>query len=212
MILSDGEAKAVVAGAKPVDTALQLFGSVGTYLKDTLGTIPSDLLGISGGDWLHEQRARNLASMQAKTERHLEKVARERLQEPSVSLVLPLMQAAADERQEQLQELWAALLANAMVDDGRKVRRAFFDVVRQMDPADVLVLREVPQVEMPPNLFDSPGTRRTKLAEQLVSALSEDEVFMSSDNLVRLGCITSNPNFFELTALGRGLLKACTVD
>jgi hypothetical protein len=55
-------------------------------------------------------------------------------------MLIPLLQAAADESREELQSLWAALLANAMTDGGHRTRGAFVGALKSMDPADALVL------------------------------------------------------------------------
>lgn len=65
------------------------------------------------------------------------------MQEPSVSVVLPMLQTAADEAREELQDLWAALLANAMQKKGASVRRVYFDLVRRFEPADAVLLSVV---------------------------------------------------------------------
>lgn len=138
--MTSAEAEAVTEVAKTAGKAIDLARGVGGYLKETLDTVPHDLIGLAGGDWLHQQRRRNIAKMQARTERILEGVERERISEPSVSVVVPLLEAAADEGREELQDLWAGLLASAMMDGGRKVRRAFFETLRKLEPTDALVL------------------------------------------------------------------------
>lgn len=126
-------------GSKVVDAGTGFAG----WLKDTFGTIPQDLLGIAGGDWLHHQRRRNLLALEAKTEAIRQRIGAGPAHEPSVSVVLPLLQAAADEGRPELQELWAALLASAMLPEGgKRVRRAFFDTLRQMEPSDAVLFRE----------------------------------------------------------------------
>jgi hypothetical protein len=120
-------------GGKVVDASIAFGG----WLKDTFGTIPEDLLGIAGGDWLHHQRRRNLAALEARTKAIRERIGAGAPHAPSVSVVLPLLQGAADEARPELQNLWAALLASAMQPDGGvRVRRAFFDTLRRMEPYD----------------------------------------------------------------------------
>jgi Abortive infection alpha len=138
--LSDDEAKAVTEVAKTGGKIIDAGIGIGSFIRGTLGTIPEDLIGIAGGDWLHQKRRRNLAKIEAETEKLLEGVALERISEPSVSVVVPLLEAAADEAREELQNLWAALLAKAMIDGGKRVRRAFFEIVRRMEPTDAIVL------------------------------------------------------------------------
>jgi hypothetical protein len=139
--VSDDEAQAAKEIAKTGGRLIDAAVGVGGFLRQTLGTIPEDMIGLAGGDWVHEQRRRNKGKITAKTERMLDGVARERITEPSVSVVLPLLEAAADETREDLQELWAALLANAMLNGGKRVRRMFFEIVRRMEPNDAVVFR-----------------------------------------------------------------------
>jgi hypothetical protein len=79
--------------------------------------------------------------LQASTDKLLDGVASERRSEISGSAFLPLIEVCVDERRHELQALWAALLANAMVDGGRRVRQDFFDVVKRMEPQYALVLK-----------------------------------------------------------------------
>jgi hypothetical protein len=110
-------------------------------VSKTVGTIPEDLLGIAGEDWLKEQRKRNLISLQAMTEKKLQnRINAGTLTEPSVSVVLPLLKTAADENRPELQELWAGLLATSFQSDGgQRVRRAYFDTLTQMEPLDAVL-------------------------------------------------------------------------
>jgi hypothetical protein len=72
--------------------------------------------------------------------RILKPVDQERLSEQSPSILIPLLQAAADESREELQSLWGTLLANAMLDNGRRARRALVETLKLMEPRDAHVL------------------------------------------------------------------------
>lgn len=134
-------AGAVAETAKATGKAIEAATGFGGWVKQTIGTIPEDLLGIAGGDWLHQQRQRNLARMMAKTEEVRARIGAGVLHEPSVSVVLPLLTAAANEARPELQDLWAALLASALQPDGgTRVRRAFFDTLSRLEPSDAITL------------------------------------------------------------------------
>lgn len=50
---------------------------------------------------------------------------------------------AQEESREELAELWARLLANAMDPNMNSVRQSFIDAVKRMDPLDAVVLRYI---------------------------------------------------------------------
>ncbi len=207
-------AKAVAAVSNAVGKTVDAASGVGRYLADTLGRIPEDLLGLLGGDWLHEQRKRNLSSLQEKTRIILESRPDVPLIEPSLSLVILILENARDEGREEIVAIWAALLAEAMSPNSGRVRRQFFDVVRKMEPDDAIVFdlyRNFPRykngerfmasdwqnyLDTNLHLLDIPGNRRE----------------MAHIALRLLGCISpwielaANPVIDRPTALGEGLL------
>jgi hypothetical protein len=134
------EAKALSEVARTTGKAIDALRDTGSYLAGVFGSVPRDLVGVGGGDWLFHQRRRHLAKLEAATLTIVKQYEPERRTEPSPSVVLPLFGAAADEAREELQQLWAALLANTMLDGGVRVRRDFIETLRQLEPFDALVL------------------------------------------------------------------------
>lgn len=189
-------------GGKVVDAGTGFAG----WLKDTFGTIPQDLLGIAGGDWLHHQRRRNLLAMEAKTEAIRQRIGAGPPCEPSVSVVLPLLQFAADESRPELQDLWAALLASSMQPDGgTRVRRAFFEVLGQMEPDDARILQAL-------MLTWQNGSVRVSVLGDHVAGLGIDRtaVAVAVQALVRLGLIQENAMLeIYLTQFGTAFWRAC---
>ena len=76
--------------------------------------LPADLVGVAGGAWLHEIHAR----LRDKLRRRTEQILRERdvqdVIELSPNMAVALIAGAQEEGREELMELWARLLANAM--------------------------------------------------------------------------------------------------
>jgi hypothetical protein len=138
--LGDEHAKALAASAEFGTEAIKAGEKVGSYLVRVIGGIPENLVGLAVGDWLEHMRRRNLARLEANTARILEQIDRSRLIEPSPSVLIPLLQAAVDESRGELQQIWANLLARLMTDRENKVRRAYFEVLNQMEPLDVTIL------------------------------------------------------------------------
>jgi hypothetical protein len=116
-----------------------LAGGLGSYVAKTLGTIPADVLGLVGGDWLHHTRAWRNAELQARAAKKIKQIGEQHLTPPSESIVVPLLQAAVKEGREELQELWANLLARAMTNNAIGVRREFIEILSALEPDDALV-------------------------------------------------------------------------
>jgi hypothetical protein len=90
-----------------------------------------DLVDLLGRDWLKVRRAENLARILEKARERLRARRVEPAEPASLSIVLPILVAAADESRDELQEIWARLLA-AAADPSRakSFRIAFIDAVR----------------------------------------------------------------------------------
>ncbi len=110
-----------------------------------------------------------------------------------LAVALPILHAAADESRDELQDLYARLLAAAM-DPNRasQVRRSLVEFVNQLDPMDASVLHRL--------VIDPPaaGAGTGDLAEGVARALgvSREEAFFSLERLHHLGALSENPSSF----------------
>jgi hypothetical protein len=161
--------------AKLLQQIVQAGREAGSYIADILGDLPKDLVGLLVGERVKARRAEKVAILWQQ--------ARERLQDrgispepPSLKLAIPILQAAVDEGNDQLQDLWSRLLAAAMDPNRRDaVRQSFIQTVKQMDPTDVLVLKTIhvnggqPWI---PNGRDAIATRLTCSREEASSLRS----------------------------------------
>ena len=104
------------------------------YFTDILGDLPKDLIGYLFGDRVKAKRIERMAAIWQKT--------RERLRDrgidpepPSLKYAIPILEAAADEENEELQDLWSRLLAAAMDPNRRDaIRQSFIQTAKQIDP------------------------------------------------------------------------------
>ncbi len=157
-----------------------------------------------------------------KSEELKDAIPPERHTAPSPSILIPLVDTACQESRRELQDLWAALLANSMIDEGKKVRQAFISTLSKFDPPDVLVLRAIINIPQPTGWFASSlmTTNRAYISQQIEEiGLSKDEWESSCQNLKQLGCIEVAPNHSETiilecrpypTSFGKQLVAACT--
>lgn len=191
--------------AKLGQEALKTLQGIGGFLKDTFGTLPQDVVGLLGGDYLKVKRAENLYRMFEKAKKRLED---NHVQEPdaSPSLAIPIMLAAADESRDELQDIWAALLA-AAADPARNrgFRLKFIEIAKKLDPIDAAVL----------NQLRAMGGRveagnRSSLAASI--HVTVDEVHVSIANLVELGLMEdANMMVAGTSPLGREFLRAIAI-
>jgi Abortive infection alpha len=124
--------------------------------------------------------------------------------EPVFKLAIPILEAGADERREELQRLWEALLAAAL-DPNKQgfVRQSLISTVKQLDPFDALVFDEIRN-----NAGDAAwaSNPRDSIASKL--GATADEVQVSVDNLHRLNLIVAGGT--GLWPLGNLLVRVLT--
>jgi hypothetical protein len=214
----------------------QLARELGGFLSKVFGTLPQDTVGVLGGDWLHHVRVRNAHRLQQRTEAILQGRKAEQRTEPlSPSVAIPLLRAAQDESRDEIQELWARLLSNAMDRDFPPIRRVFINILQQLEVLEARILRR---------LSDWDGTDEkvcfldTKLGINWSKEFgaTDDQFEISIQNLIKLECISVvtsyhsggaasnstnghfNPSmlkvddraegYIKMTTLGRELLRA----
>lgn len=168
--------------------------------------IAENALGVLGGDYLAELRARQRARLRKRTEEILKQRQVEEPASVSPNDLMPLLASAQNETGDELTELWAKLLA-ALMDPKRKAayRREFVDIAKDLEPVDAIVLQKLSGVgRLSPS-------RQKYLSTTL--NVSEDFVQNAFRNLTRLQMVEvlAGHTWEEapsLTALGRQFLTA----
>jgi abortive infection alpha-like protein len=200
--------------AKLGQEAPKTLHGLGCFLKETFGTMPQDIVGLLGGDYLKVRRAENLFRTVERAKKRFEDRG---IKHPdaSPSLAIPIMIAAADESRDELQEMWAALLAAAAnPKKSREFRLKFIEIVKRLDPIDPLDLERLTP-------SGPPYADLRDLAEMARSlGVQSDEVAVSLGNLGALGLAhrlssrDEHPNYplMDSTALGRELLRIVDKD
>lgn len=193
------------AQAKAIEEAIKTLRAAGGFLREAFGTVPEDVVALLGGNLLKVRRAENLIRTLAKAQERLQKDGI-KVEAASLSLGLRILVAAADESREELQDLWARLLAAAADPErARFFRLAFIEAAKRMDPLDAAVLKTAQEKS---GRLD--GNARQMLAGEL--HVSRDEIDVSVSNLVKLDLINPSPLYDPgvafVSALGREFLRA----
>jgi hypothetical protein len=136
-------AKATEETAKTAGKALEIVHDVSGYLRSVFAEVPADLVGVAGGAWLHEVHIRIKDAWRRRTEEILRERDVQDVIELSPNMAVALVEGAQEEGREELMELWARLLANAMDPNLNSVRQSFIEAVKNMDPVDAIVLRHI---------------------------------------------------------------------
>ncbi len=200
-------AKAVEEAAKNGRALVEAGSDLAKFIGKALGTAPEDAVGLLGGDYLHELRIRTLDKIARKTEEILRNRGVDEPEPIGPKALLPALEAASEESNETLQDMWANLLANAM-DPGKdtSLQRVFIETLKQFEPIDALVLQNLAK-RHPDEVLD---------AEDLASALTcrETLISLSGDRLTELGVLRemgTRPSY-NIRPLGTELHLACTGD
>jgi hypothetical protein len=207
--VDSGTAKAVEATAKTTDKALTIIHDTGGYLREVIGDLPKNAVGVLGADWLGQKRIRNLDAMMRRTEQIFQERDREPVDQLSPNLATELLSGAQEESNEELIEFWARLLANALDAALNSGRRSFIEAVKRMDPMDAVVLnylREGQHHRIGPSVNEK--SRTDFIGETL--GTRPDNVMVSLDHLTELGLLEKvAPVEWQVAPAGREFLRAC---
>ena len=192
------------AQARAIEEAFKTLHATGGAVWEIVGVPLDDLVGLLGGNWIKARRAENLARLFAEAHARLKKDGI-KVEPASLSIGLPILEAAADESREELQDLWAALLA-AAADPSRSksFRNEFMDIIKRMDPMDAVILKAAHEAG---GHID--GNMRNALSSKF--QLGRDAVDVSISNLNKLNLLMEAPPRMHVTPLGREFLRTLKI-
>jgi Abortive infection alpha len=187
---------AIEEAAKATSKALDLIKAASPAI--------SDVYGLVIGDTIKHARSERLERIAAKAKKKLGDRGVTQPTETPEQIAIPLLEAAQGESREDLMDLWARLLANAM-DPARisDIRAGYIDILKKLEPLDAKILDYLSA--------KNPATDQTAkhmIHEQMGCRQSAGVV--SVDNLESLGCLrlVGGNHFLALTELGKELVIA----
>lgn len=187
--------------AKLGQEVLKVMSGVGSFFKEALGGVPQDLVGYLGGDWLRLRRVENIAKMMERAREKLKAAGVTETEPASLTLALPILRGAADESREEIQDLWARLMAAAL-DPAKagSVRQGFAEAISKMDPLDALVLTFFKDAWINDISVGDSSISQTQCAAML--NISLNELNASIWNLTKLGLVEKTGYTTKATAFG----------
>ncbi len=194
--------KAIEESAKATNNAIDLVREGGR----AIGPAIADIYGLLIGDQVAGARKRRLDAIARKTKKILHDRDVKDQQELPEDIAIPLLEAAQSEPRESIQDLYAALLANAM--DKRfseDVRPEFIETVKELQPIDAVVLK------FARDRYNEPS-QRVFGSNHVYDALKKyrpTAIEVSLETLQRLKCINAQSQGLVLSPFGVELMAAC---
>jgi hypothetical protein len=164
----------------------------------------SDVYGLVIGDTIKHARSNRLERMTEKANKRLrDRGVKEKAETPE-QIAIPLLEAAQGESREELVDLWARLLANAMDPDRiSDIRSGYIDILKKLEPLDARILDYLST--------KNPATDQTaKHSIHELIGCRQSAGVVSVDHLESLGCLrlVGGNHFVALTELGKELVIA----
>ena len=179
-------------------------------VRQVFGEVATDVVKLTFGNRLHEAQLENAVKLRTKTKERLASHGIE-MDDARISpnVGVPLLEAAQNESREELQELWAKLLACAInPKTSHLYRRQFVGIIRAFEPIDALVIQELDRIRS----VQTQENPRNYVATRL--GFTQDQVQMSFESLRDLNCVAATADrpiaggAVHLTVQGRELLRA----
>ncbi|MBW4039213.1 MAG: DUF4393 domain-containing protein [Acidobacteria bacterium] len=217
---ADAAKEVAVTSGKLVDLA----GKLTQYLDGTL----EEYFGIAE-DNMKFRRWQNRVKVTGKAEKFLREQGIDGFtRKVPVKFSLPLLTYATLEEDEELQDIWAQMLANAADASSRmELRTAYIEILKDLTTTDVQILAKIGKLSDSDLPFRSPPIIETaslpdhaqvRTTSETPLGEPSDDVKISLSNLSRAGCIGEAVGFggmsllglVYITPLGLGLYRSCT--
>lgn len=218
-------------------TTIEASAKFGSFLSKVFGVTIEDAAGILG-DQLKYLRWKRQNRLVDKVNEYLEKKGSTTLRPISPKFAIPFILNASMEEDDDLQDIWCRLIANALDSKFKsEIRFAYIDIIKNLNSLDAKVLKfaydEVSRKIIVP--YDEPiKIYMTKMIVDLKNInkyldVSEEELTISYNNLIRVQCLKlaislnsllveegesmplmlSDPMHVTLTPLGIAFIEAC---
>lgn len=146
---------------------------------------------------------------------------KERVEDISCKQAEKVIEACIGEDREELQKLWAAMLARIMTGNEKAIRSDIVDVVKKFEPNDALVLKYIFSIAEEKSKFELSSSHiRTYMSIEDGNKMDDDDISLSFENLFYCACIKHNNSaylstgtfiegaVYRLTARGTKIMEA----
>jgi Abortive infection alpha len=195
---------------KAIQKAIPLTERIGKFIGTIIGPAASELGGLLG-DQMKAWRAANLERIERKWADKINQrgVSSEVIRQIPFRESILLIDAASQEDDDDVQELWARLIANATrVDVQNDIKKMHIDLLKSLNGLEACVLIAIFSWNDDGNFTDKATRKKWKAAMRRWPALKSEELRVCMQNLQRLGLVA--PNITEMEILKRNTFDEWT--
>jgi hypothetical protein len=152
--MTDEQAKATQEVAKTTGKFAEVVEKVGGFVSKVIGPASNQVGGILE-DWTRYYRLRNLMHIADKVEAiHVQRDIEDKTVPIPPRIAIPMLESASLEDDEELQEVWARLIANSTDPNFKEaLHPGYIEIIKQMSPDEVIILVSFLKVKTYPILF-----------------------------------------------------------
>ncbi len=165
-----------------------------------------------------------------KSNDYMEELGIDEIQNPiPLKFMIPLLQGASIEEDDNLQDIWIRLLVNSVKDEGIELKRVYIDILERISPLEVKILDVIyslsfdeyrHEVLLTHNLPNEIKIQKYEKRQNQNISLENEDVELALVNLSRIGCVApartagGGESFEEInmTLLGKKFYEACTLS
>jgi len=189
-MLEDEEAKAVQEIAKVTGKGIDLLGEASKSVGRLFG-VAIDHLAAGMGEKVALWRYKNMLKISDEIDsiHKARQIAGKAIPLP-IGFALPILDAASLEVEEEVQGLWAGLIANATdPNKAYKPKKVFIEILREMQGLDAVILKTLADIDLLEKCSPISGSllNAQRLAEEVGADLLDVQISLQS--LARSGCV-----------------------
>lgn len=193
---------------------LQSLKQITECIPGAVGAV-RDTFGMYVGDPIKAARQkRNLE----RTLQLTREIVRDRPLDENISRTVAdeILHAAKNEDREELQKLWAALLARLATGKFDGIRIDFFEIIKKFEPIDAVTLSCFSKNKLVQNGYIGEEKYNKLISEiMLITKADSGDVNLSVEALVKLGCLRrgeGNNTLITQTLMGKKIFEAVQTD
>lgn len=209
--------KATQEIAKTTGKFIDATSELGSFVSQYIGGPLEQAMGLVQDKLAYMQWERQARYIRKSNELIRELGLMGRIRPVQMKLAIPILQAASLEEDDELQDIWVRLLANAANPDFEyEITPAFINILNNFGPLEAKILEKVNSSESS-EFFGVPIAGLPDFIHDEYAGFHDgpsEDAKVAIWNLIRLGCLEDVDRLsskVKITQLGKALFRACSL-